>query len=71
MNNLKPCPKCGHIPNINDPDFIYQDSRVSDSWSVNCTNMLGLGTDDECTLTFHGYSREDVLNQWQAKRYYE
>jgi hypothetical protein len=41
---LLPCPKCGHIPDANDPDFFYPLTRSGTVYSINCWD----GGDDSC-----------------------
>jgi len=43
-NKLLPCPKCGHVPDINDPDFLYPVDRSRTHDYINCYD----GGNDSC-----------------------
>jgi hypothetical protein len=43
-NKLLPCPKCGHTPDIEDPDFLHPTDRSGESFVINCYD----GGNDSC-----------------------
>lgn len=46
-NKILPCPKCGHTPDIEDPDFLYPTDRSGELFVINCYDGGNDGCDYE------------------------
>lgn len=68
MNNmqLNPCPKCGHIPDIEDPDFFHPVTRSGTVYAINCYD--GYDGCDYQIIT-RSDSKEKAVSLWNSKKH--
>lgn len=58
-DELMPCPFCGGIPQLDDPDFIYPSNQTRQFWDAHCTSR--------CGGQMFGCSAQEVLQGWQRR----
>ena len=57
----KPCPFCGDLPDLLDPDFSHPLDQCYTIWQACCLNM-------ECSATVYGATKREAIDNWN-KRY--
>lgn len=62
MNNILPCPFCGFLPDINDPDCIYPATRDKTVWQLVC-----YATGGGCDASILGDSAEECIEKWNRR----
>lgn len=59
---IKPCPFCGQIPDVTDPDFCYPLNQKHKVWQAGCIESAG-----GCGAFILGSSAEEAINKWNTR----
>lgn len=62
MNNLKPCPFCGTIPEGDLRDVVYPVGRLEDVYQCVCSNP-------DCGATVLGWDEDSAVDHWDTRDY--
>jgi len=62
MSELKPCPFCGFIPDIEDDDCIYPVTRERDLWEIHCYETGG-----GCNASILARTPELCIEKWNTR----
>ena len=65
MKTMLPCPFCGHVPDVTDPDSVYPVNRYRDEGQIfraGCEEAAG-----GCGAEVLGFSPEDAIKRWNTR----
>jgi len=59
---LLPCPFCGHVPQIRDPDVLYPINNSYEIWNIVCPASSG-----GCDTSILAGSSEEAIRKWNTR----